>query len=228
MHFRLPFLNGLAYYYPVSPDGTDKVSMNQSDKDRAAVPQEGDHQPLPLFRMEALASQQQKLYGEILLIRPLSLTFLGWLGVGLAGCVLGFLLLGKITEKARVFGVVQGQGHARAEAQTEADLFVPGRLVKFLQPGETLLLLGPADGRQTVTVRQISDSVVSPAEIPQQEKPVETAPVYRVVVTLSSPISSAASTTNSGAAASPGARVEAEIPLGRKPLIKWLFERSGV
>jgi hypothetical protein len=142
--------------------------------------------------------------------------------------VLGFLLLGKITEKARVFGVVQGQGHDRAEAQTEADLFVPGRFVKFLQPGETLLLLGPADERQTVTVRQISDAVVSPAEIPQREKPVATTPMYRVVVTLSSPISSAASTTNSGAAAPSAARVEAEIPLGRKSLIKWLFERSGV
>jgi hypothetical protein len=203
--------------------------MNQSDKDRAAVPQEGDHQPLPLFRMEALASQQQKLYGEILLIRPLSLTFLGWLGVGLAGCVLGFLLLGRITEKARVFGVVQVQSHERGEAQTEADLFVPGRFVKFLQPGETLLLLGPADERQTVTVRQISDSVVTPAEIPQREKPVATTPMYRVVVTLSSPISSsAASTTNSGTAASSATRVEAEIPLARKSLIKWLFERSGV
>src|SRR5437762_4296162 len=140
--------------------------MNQSDKRPGSVPQEDDHQPLPLFRMEALASQQQKLYGEILLIRPLSLTFLGWLGVALAGCVLGFLLLGKTTEKARVFCVVQS--HEKAEAGTEADLFVPGRFVKFLQPGETLLLLGPADERQTVTVRQISDSVVSPAEIPQR------------------------------------------------------------
>ncbi len=30
--------------------------------------------PAPLFRPEALDAQQQKFYGEILLLRPLSLT----------------------------------------------------------------------------------------------------------------------------------------------------------
>ena len=70
--------------------------MNQPDKKTGPEQQEGHQQPLPLFRPEALASQQQKLYGEILLIRPLSLAFLGWLGLAIAASIVGFLLLGAL------------------------------------------------------------------------------------------------------------------------------------
>src|SRR5205807_9764630 len=101
--------------------------MNQPDKKPGPAPQQGEKEPLPLFRPEALASQQQKLYGEILLIRPLSLAFLGWLGIAIAGCVLGFLLLGQITEIARVSGVLLPSPETTA-ASTEADLFVPDRI----------------------------------------------------------------------------------------------------
>jgi hypothetical protein len=55
-------------------------------------------QPLPLFRAEVLASQQQKFYGEILLIRPFSTSFLITLGLALGAVVLGVLLLGHYTE----------------------------------------------------------------------------------------------------------------------------------
>lgn len=50
--------------------------------------------PLPLFRPEVLASQQQKFFGNALAIRPLSGTFFIWLGLALAGAVLGILILG--------------------------------------------------------------------------------------------------------------------------------------
>lgn len=50
--------------------------------------------PLPLFRPEVLASQQHKFFGNALAIRPLSGSFLTWLGLVLAGAVLGILLLG--------------------------------------------------------------------------------------------------------------------------------------
>lgn len=49
-------------------------------------------QSLPLFRPEAMAAQQQKFYGELLRIRPLSIALLLWLAVALAGIVLGVLL----------------------------------------------------------------------------------------------------------------------------------------
>lgn len=211
---------------------TDKHrDMHQSDKKSAQAHPESVEKPLPLFRPEALASQQQKLYGEILLIRPLSLAFLGSLGVAIAACVLGFLLLGQITEKARVFGMLS-LGDKMPQAHAEADLFVPGRFLKFLQPGTLLLLRGPAGERQSVTVNRISTSIVSPMEIPQQQSMVAHGPMYRVVVTLSRPIGSASSKDNSGTgnsliADSANARVEVEVPLGRKRLIRWLFERSG-
>lgn len=51
--------------------------------------------PLPLFRPEVLASQQQKFFGNVLGIRPLSGTFFIWLGLILAGGVLGILILGQ-------------------------------------------------------------------------------------------------------------------------------------
>jgi hypothetical protein len=210
--------------------------MHQPDKNSVQSPREGADKPLPLFRPEALASQQQKLYGEILLIRPLSLTFLGSLGVAIAVCVLGFLLLGQTTEKAHVFGVLSSD-HEMPQARTEADLFVPDRFLKFLQPGTRLLLRGPADERQSVTVKRISTSIVSPTEIPQQQSVLAHGPMYRVVVTLSRPISSPSSLgnsvtgssviANSVTADSANANVEAEVPLGRKRLIRWLFERSG-
>jgi len=45
-----------------------------------------------------LASQQQRAYGEVLMIRPFSLMFLFWLAIVLAGAVLGLLFLGHQTE----------------------------------------------------------------------------------------------------------------------------------
>src|SRR5215510_11308020 len=50
--------------------------------------------PLPLFRPEVLAAHGQKLYGEILLIRPLSSALFAWLGIVLATALL-VLLLGQ-------------------------------------------------------------------------------------------------------------------------------------
>ena len=57
---------------------------------------ESSEHPLPLFRPEVWAAQQQKVYGEVLRIRPLSVRLLVCLGIALAGLLLGVLiLLGK-------------------------------------------------------------------------------------------------------------------------------------
>jgi hypothetical protein len=201
--------------------------MHQSNENSDPATHTDSSEPLPLFRPEALASQQQKLYGEILLIRPLSLAFLGWMGVGIAAAVLGFLLMGQATEKVRVFGLLSASKATPSEAYAEADLFVPARLVKFVQPGERFLLrcpgcIGPADERQNVTVKGISASTLSRTGLPQPENEPTQAPMYKVVVTLSSPIRDTSSTSDLART-----KVEAEIPLGKKPLIRWLFERPG-
>ena len=58
------------------------------------IPESSEH-PLPLFRPEVSAAQQQKVYGEVLRIRPLSLGLLVSLGIALAGFLLGVLILLK-------------------------------------------------------------------------------------------------------------------------------------
>ena len=192
--------------------------MNQPDKKTGPEQQEGHQQPLPLFRPEALASQQQKLYGDILLIRPLSLAFLGWLGLVIAASIAGFLLLGQITEKTRVSGILLSPG-AGAASSDEAILFVPDRILGFVQPGKQVWLLGPSDQRQSATVELISSLAIDPARVPFSGKLAGTGSMHRVLVALSSPTGQ---TSQSGSA-----KVEAEVPLGKKSLIKWLFQRAG-
>jgi membrane fusion protein len=179
---------------------------------------ESPEQPLPLFRAEALAAQQQKFYGEILLIRPLTLGLLIWLGIGISAVVLGFLLLGSYTQRARVAGVLlPGDGTG-----VHADLYVPEQAIQFVQPGQSLRLRcqscsGQEFQTQTGTVSEISTSALSPKEVAAQSKMSVQAPMYRITLTLSP----------DGTAPLPqGARVEADLPLGKRPLLQWLFERG--
>lgn len=187
--------------------------MNQPDKNTGPEQQEGHQQPLPLFRPEALASQQQKLYGEILLIRPLSLAFLGWMGLAVAASIVGFLLLGQITENTRVSGVLVLLKEGK-KAPAKAVLIMPSGISGHVQPGTQLWLTGPADKRQIATVEQTSSVTFDPIRVQFSEKPVKFDPVHVIVVTLSSPIEN------------PQTKVEAEIPVKRR-LIKWLFQRAG-
>jgi hypothetical protein len=173
---------------------------------------ECSERPLPLFRPEALASQQQKFYGEILLIRPFSLALLVWLGIGIASSVLAFLLLGHYTETVHVAGVSLP---AQSTTSSEAALYVPERAVKFVNPGEVVVLRSPADPQavpQKATVEKISESPLSPEAIASQTGVTVPEPMYQVSVAV--PASEMQS----------GTRVEAELPAGRKPLLSWLFE----
>lgn len=172
-------------------------------------------QPLPLFRAEALAAQQHKFYGEILLIRPLSLTLLVWLGIGISAAVLGFLLLGTYTEKAHVDGVLLPR-------EREADLFFPAQAVKFVQVGQSIQIYCRSCSRIEVqtrigTVKEISKSALSPEELSAQLHPVPQGPLYRVSLILPA---------NEDPPFPEGARLEATLPLGRRPLLSWLFERG--
>jgi hypothetical protein len=178
---------------------------------------EPSQQPLPLFRAEALAAQQQKFYGEILLIRPLSLALFVWLGIGISALVLGFLLLGSYTEKAHVFGVLlpsEGGG-------VRADLYVPARAIKFVRPGDSVQLhcqscSGQEFQIQTGSVSEISKSVLSPKEVAAQSNIAAQEPMYRITLTLPSAETEPLAQ---------GARVEADLSLGQKPLLRWLFGR---
>ena len=66
---------------------------------------------LPLFRSETLTHQQHKWLGEVLIIRPLSFTFLATFAAAIAAMLLIFLAWGQYTRKARVTGhLVPTQG----------------------------------------------------------------------------------------------------------------------
>ena len=189
----------------------------------------GGSQPLPLFRPEALASVQQKFHGEIILIRPFPLMLLGWFALGIAAAVLGFFLLGQYTERARVSGsITASQADPNASVpKLRAEIYVPGRWIAQLHPGSKLSLqcgaCSPQFARPTGTVLEIPNAPLGQTELSQAEPALE-GPVYKVPVSLSP---QATPFTQANPLPHSGERVEAEIPLGRKPLIKWFFERSG-
>jgi hypothetical protein len=187
-------------------------------------------EPLPLFRPEALIAQEQKFYGEIILIRPFSLMLLSWFALGITAAVLGFLFLGHYTERAHVSGVI---AIAPVSSETlEASVFVPGHLIGRLHSGNQLTLhcesCSAPFSQQTGTVLAIPDAPLGPSELSQLDSTLigqpYKGPFYKITVSLPPP---AARASLINPLPQSGTRVEADIPLGRKPLIKWFFERSA-
>ncbi|HWF05658.1 MAG TPA: hypothetical protein VHA06_18375 [Candidatus Angelobacter sp.] len=212
-------------------------SFGTADSQNNARPDSAE--PLPLFRPEAVLAQQQKFYGEIVLIRPLSLMLLSWFTLGITAAVFGFLFLGHYTERAHVSGVIALSPAADSPAAKvlEASLFVPGRLIGRLHPGSQFTLHCEACStpfsQQTGTVLAIPNAPLGPAELSQidssmsgsaDKSPADKGPVYKITVSLPP---QAALVSQLNPSPQTGMKVEADIPLGRKPLIKWFFERSA-
>src|SRR5437879_625796 len=119
----------------------------ESETDPGGVPS------LPLFRPEALESRQQRLYGDILLIRPFSLTLLAGIAIALAVSAVGFLLLGHHMQRVRVDGtliLVKISTAANSKSIGVATLLVPQRALPFLQLGEHVILRCPACAQQSL------------------------------------------------------------------------------
>ncbi len=57
-----------------------------------------------LFRPEALAHQQAKAFGNIVLVRPLSFTLLSWMAAAAAVAIVAFLIEGAYTQRSTVSG----------------------------------------------------------------------------------------------------------------------------
>jgi hypothetical protein len=175
--------------------------------------------PLPLFRPEAVLYQQQKAYGDIILIRPLSLILLTWLAIAIVSAVLAFLLFGHYTEKIHLQGSLVAVAATPDSTNSQAELYVPERWLGVVHPGTKLLLRCPAclpsPVEQEVLIKEISN-----APIPSSDR-TGVGPIYKALVLL--PPQAAPAQDRSLM----GRQVEAEILLRRKPLIKWLFERSG-
>jgi len=191
--------------------------------------------PLPLFRPEAIAALQQKFYGEIILVRPFSLMLLCWFALGITAAVLGFLFLGQYTERARVPGIISASSLSypgSAGGGTGAEFYVPASLRDRVHVGAQLTLRCDSCpskfARLVGTVLEVLQAPVEPAELSRKNPglagPLDKIQVYKIKVSLPP---QAAQTMQVDPSTQTGVRVEAEIPLGHKPLIKWFFERSG-
>jgi hypothetical protein len=212
--------------------GKTLSSVEKGSVERGFVDSHSNHsEPLPLFRPEAIAALQQKFYGEIILIRPFPLMLLCWFGLGITAAVLGFLFLGQYTEKARVPGIITSGGLASPDT-TVAVVYVPEKMITRLHPGTQLnLRCDSCPGqfaRQIGTVLEIPTSPASPSDLSQAKLNLDgsgnTIAIYKIKVSLPP---QAAQTMQVNPSTQAGVTVEAEIPLGHKPLIKWFFERSG-
>ena len=183
---------------------------------------------LPLFRPEAIAAQQQKFHGEIILIRPLSLALLSWIALGIAAAALGFLFLGHYTERVPAFGTIQlTRGTFAAAEGIHANVFIPGHLINRIHPGDQVSLhcedCSAPLSQWTGKILELPSAPLEAAELSQLPEHLS-GPVYKIAVSLPP---QAAHITQLNALPKTGAKVEADIPLGRKPLIRWFFERSG-
>lgn len=170
-----------------------------------------DAQPLPLFRPEALAAQE-KGHGEVLRIRPLPLAFFPWLAITMAAVALAYLLIGHYTEKVRVTGFVSADP-GRAD-RPRAFLLVPARWVGAFAPGDRVEVRCPGCGeverRLTAQVLEVSPSTGQDAS------------TFKILLALPSDISNFLPHPRSPQSST---RLEAEIPLGRRPLIHWLMKQ---
>jgi hypothetical protein len=154
--------------------------------------------------------------------------------------MMAFLVLGRYTEKTHVPGVLlAGTSTATTVegSQRIANFYVPSRWRARLHPGDRVSLLCRTCPQglmeQSGTVQQISDTPLSPAEVALANISIRE-PAYKIIVSLTPQaaqlsqtqiLQTAISQTNDPPQT--GVPMEAEIPLGRKPLIQWLFERPG-
>lgn len=165
---------------------------------------------LPLFRPEALAAQGSQ-QGEILLIRPLSLALLIWLGIGVGTSILALLFFARIPDAASVNSVLLPTGAGRPGAPWEASFDVPSSLSPFVKTGTSLVIRCPGcnDAGQKLKADVVRTESTGSQPI-------------RATVALSPEI---ASTLHSDSAS--GISVQVEIPTGRTSLIHWLLKPSS-
>jgi len=108
-----------------------------------------------------------------------------------------------------------------------AEIYVPGQWIGRVHAGSQISLrcdsCSPQFGRQVGTVLQVAEAPLGQTELAQRSLD-SSGPVYKIAVSLPP---ATAQITQANPSLQAGVRVEAEIPLGRKPLIKWFFERSG-
>lgn len=183
--------------------------------------------PLPLFRPEALAARQN-FHGEVLCIRPFSWVFLCSLSACIAAAALGFLLLAQYTPTAKVLGDICSERSAEAvpaEGPLEATFSVGANTPLRIQSG-TRLLLHCFRCSQPVSLSGVVVGIttVQPSVDAVSTNLARPGPVHKVTVALL-PLNSPPAGRDG---LTPGAKLEAEFPLARRPLIRWLIGPAAI
>lgn len=183
-------------------------------------------QPLPLFRPEALAARE-KLEGEILSIRAFSLSAFLVLAGGAVASALVFLLFAQYEPRATISGSISSVTTDTASkngASSNATFYAPGKCIQNVHPGSRLTVHWPVSSHRTSLPGIVVD--IKPAGTPAGAASSHLAipaPVYKVTVAIS---------LNSRPAVAeqlhPGAKLEADFPLARRPLLRWLIGAAAL
>lgn len=182
---------------------------------------------MPLFRPEALAARE-KLQGEILSIRPFSSSAFLMLVGGVITCALGFLLFSQYEPRATVSGSISSIATDTArhkDALSKATFYAPGKWMQNIHPGSRLTVHWPLSSHRAslsgivVGVRPVANPAAGSAS-PDLAIP---GPVYEVTVAIS------LNSLPPGAdRLHPGAKLDAEFPLERRPLLRWLIGAAAL
>lgn len=174
---------------------------------------------LPLFRQEALAAQE-KTHGEILLARPLSLTLLTWLFLGIAAAGFAFLFAGHYDETTRVSGSFKAvqPGH---DFSRDALFLVPSKATRLMRAGASLPLQWQSCVGQPQRFAGTVIEITPPSSLSIGKNMLVSSADrdIPVRVTIALPSTFAALSDREG-------RLDAVIPLGRQRLIHWFFARN--
>lgn len=182
--------------------------------------------PLPLFRPEVLAARQN-FHGEVLLIRPFSLSFLCLIGIGIAAVTVGFFSLAPYTPTARVQGDVSfdtSRDAGPSRSHLTASFYVPAAMASRIQAGSRLALhcfRCSHDARLRGIV--VGVSPIQPSVGSVSNTLARPGPLRKVTVAVSPGNWPPAIAER----LQPGAKLEAEFPLTPKPLIRSLIRPAG-
>lgn len=176
-------------------------------------------EPLPLFRPEALAARQN-LEGHVLTIRTLSLRLFVFLAALVCAAAIVFGLVATYAPMMKSSGALYRVDKA-AGPRLQAIFYVPEKWTKSIQPGSRLQVRCSRCSHPIFlsgTVAELIPATEVSSNVAQPE------PVSRVTVILSKQNSSPRDSDG----LQPGATLEAEFPLQRRPVIQWLMAWSRI
>jgi hypothetical protein len=177
--------------------------------------------PLPLFRPEALAARQS-FHGEVLSIRPFSWGFLCWLGALIVAIAFIYLLTAHYTPTARISGKVSSGPAVKTAPDHQAlkaTFYIDGNKAFRIQPGTRVPLRCSGCPQPFSFSGIVTDVNTVPLSDTASTNVARPGPVREVTVALS-PVKPPPASSKP---LTPGATLEAEFPLARRPLIRWLI-----